>query len=75
MVARRGRLLVFVEVKARAAAADPGAITPRQRQRIERAAEAFLARNPALGGLDCRFDALLLARGRWPVHIADAWRP
>lgn len=75
IIARRGRLLVFVEVKARAGAADPAAITPRQRQRIQRAAEAFLSRNPALAGLDCRFDALLLARGRLPVHIADAWRP
>jgi putative endonuclease len=75
LVARRGRLLVFVEVKARAGPADPEAITPRQRRRIERAAGAFLGRNPALAGLDCRFDALLLARGRLPVHIADAWRP
>lgn len=75
LVARRGRLLVFVEVKARAGEPDPGVITPRQRLRIQRAAEAFLGRNPALAGLDCRFDALLLAPGRLPVHIADAWRP
>ena len=75
LVVRRGRLLVFVEVKARVAGPDPAVITPRQRQRIQRAAEAFLGRNPSLAGLDCRFDALLLARGRWPVHIEDAWRP
>lgn len=75
IVARRGRMLIFIEVKARAGAADPNAITSRQRHRIQRAADAFLSRNPRLAGLDCRFDALLLARGRMPVHIADAWRP
>ena len=80
LVARRGRVLAFVEVKVRA---DSGsghgaveeAITPRQRARIERAAAAFLSRHPGLAGLDARFDAVLVGRSLWPRHIADAWRP
>ena len=76
LVVRRGKLLVFVEVKARretAAAAE--AIGPRQQLRILRAAEAFLQRRPELAALDQRFDAVFVAPGCRPRHQADAWRP
>ena len=76
IVARRGRVLALVEVKLRpAAAAALEAITPRQQQRIVRAAEAFLQRHRALSELDLRFDTVVVAPGRRPRHIADAWRP
>jgi putative endonuclease len=75
IVARRGRTVIMVEVKARpdldAAAA---AIGPRQRTRIARAAEAFLQRRPALAACDLRFDAVLIAPRRRPRHVIDAWR-
>jgi putative endonuclease len=75
LVVRRGRTLAFVEVKARPTRAEAcEAIGPRQRARIARAAEAFLARRPDLAGLDVRFDALLLVPGRAPRHLVDAWR-
>jgi putative endonuclease len=76
IVARRGRVLVFVEVKARrdlAAAAE--AVRPRQAGRIVRAAEAFVQARPGFRGLDQRFDAVLVRPWRLPVHIKDAWRP
>lgn len=76
LIARRGHLLAFVEVKARAtqtAAAE--AITARQRQRIERAALAFLQQNPNLARLTPRFDAILVQPRRPPRHLPDAWRP
>jgi putative endonuclease len=76
IVARRGRVLAFIEVKARADRAQAlEAISDRQRRRIVRAAEAFLAAHPELAGLDVRFDAMLVAAGRWPEHLPDAWRP
>lgn len=75
LVARRRRLLIFVEVKSRASLAEAAAaIEPRQRLRISRAAAHFLQRNPALASLDQRFDAILLAPGTLPRHLADAWR-
>jgi putative endonuclease len=75
LIARRGRVLALVEVKRRASLAEAAeSIGPRQRQRIARAAEAFLQRRPDLARLDLRFDALLLAPGRRPRHVADAWR-
>lgn len=76
IVARRARTLALVEVKHRPLRDQAAwAITDTQTRRIERAAAGFLAAHPAYGGFDVRFDALLLAPGRWPQHIEDAWRP
>ena len=76
IVARRGRIVAFVEVKARRDAVDAAhAIGDRQRQRIARAAASFMAGRPGLAGLDMRFDAMLVAPGRLPRRIVDAWRP
>ncbi len=73
LVCRRGGLVVFVEVKRRSHLATAGeAVTPRQRERIARAAEHWLAHH---GGCEVRFDAVLLAPRTWPRHVVDAWRP
>jgi putative endonuclease len=75
LIAKRGKLVAFVEVKARsdvAAAAD--AVSQRQRRRIRNAAEAFAASRPGLADCDFRFDLVLVTPGRWPRHIPDAWR-
>jgi putative endonuclease len=75
IVARRGKVLAIIEVKARATAADAmSAITPRQRRRIARATSAFLVARPELAGLAVRFDVMLVARLRTPRHLPDAWR-
>ena len=75
LIARRGRVLAFVEVKARPGLDEArAAVLPRQRRRIERATAVFLQRNPVLSGLDLRFDVVLLAPKRRPHHIEDAWR-
>jgi putative endonuclease len=74
LVARRGRLLVFVEVKARDkldAAAE--AVTARQQRRITAAAEAWLASHDDDIACDIRFDAILVAPRRWPRHIQSAF--
>src|SRR5271156_3517823 len=50
ILARRGSVLAAVEVKRRdTMAAAVAAVGPRQRRRILRALEAFVARHPALG--------------------------
>ena len=75
LVARRGRLLLFVEVKARP---DDGrareALRPAQQARIARAAAWFLSGRPDLQGLDSRYDVVLVTPWRRPRHLADAWR-
>jgi len=75
IIARRGKVLAFVEVKARPDEERAlSAITLAQRKRLWRAAEGFLARHPELAHLHSRFDALYILPGRWPRHLADAWR-
>ncbi len=74
IVAWRRGVLVFVEVKAReklAAAAE--AIGRRQQSRIIAAAEFWLAGHPEHVTSDMRFDVMLVAPGRLPVHLAGAF--
>lgn len=75
IVARRGSLVVFVEVKARPDAEQAAlAIGPAQRRRIAKAAGAFLAGRPELAHCSSRFDAVLVSPWRPLRHISDAWR-
>ncbi|WP_282604723.1 YraN family protein [Pelagibius sp. Alg239-R121] len=75
LIVRKGRLIVFVEVKARTSLdIAQTAINHRQQQRIRQAAAVFLQRNRKLSSHDCRFDAILIAPKHWPRHIRDAWR-
>jgi putative endonuclease len=76
ILARRGGVLAVIEVKRRSElAAAAGALPPRQRRRIERAAEAYLNTRPDLAGLALRFDLMLVTPRRLPVHWRGAWRP
>jgi putative endonuclease len=66
VVLRRGRKLVFCEAKMRSGDrfGDPWeAVGPEKQRRLRRAAEGFLARNPALRELDVVFEVAAV-RGR-----------
>jgi putative endonuclease len=70
LIAVRGSVVVFIEVKHRRALEDAAcAISPKQSQRLRRAADLWLAERPRYQGLGQRFDAVLVARSGWPVHI------
>ena len=74
LVARKGRTLVFVEVKARGtAAAGLEAVTRASQTRLARAAEHFAATRAECGGLDWRFDVIVVSRRRWPLHVRGAF--
>ncbi len=75
IVARRGDVLAMVEVKGRRSGDERDMLTARQRARIARAAQAFVARNPGYAGLSVRFDLMVVRPWRLPRHLADAWRP
>lgn len=73
LVARRGNLVAFVEVKLRATAADLDfAIDERRLARVAAAAEYLMPRF-APDGEDIRIDVILLAPGSRPRHIENAW--
>lgn len=73
LVVRRGRCLVFVEVKARLdEAGAAAALTPVNQRRVARASNMLLARF----GRNCetaRIDVVLVTPWRWPRHVAGAW--
>lgn len=74
IVARRGKLLIFVEVKARAKFDDAAySVTERQQRRIAGAAGAWLAAHPDDAECDMRFDAILVAPRCLPQHIVAAF--
>jgi putative endonuclease len=74
IVARRRKTLVFVEVKARDTLDNAAeAVTDRQRARIAACAEAWLATYPQPDILDMRYDAILVAPGKIPRHIPQAF--
>lgn len=73
LVARRGSLIAFVEVKTRASDAELDlAIDERRLARVAAAAELLLPRY-AVSGEDVRIDVILIVPGRVPRHIENAW--
>ena len=75
LVVRRGRSLVFCEVKQKSGP-DFGApeemVTEEKQRRLRRAATAWLARNPSLDELDIRFDVVAVSPSG-VRRIADAF--
>ncbi|MDW8315009.1 MAG: YraN family protein [Rhodovarius sp.] len=75
LIAERGGLLAFVEVKRRSSLiAAAQALGPRQRRRILAAAADWLARNPARGRAGIRFDVMIVDAAGRLRRIADAFR-
>ncbi|MGH6760717.1 MAG: YraN family protein [Phyllobacterium sp.] len=75
IIARRGRLVLIVEVKARATIESAmEAVTAQAQRRIEAAADIWLARQPDYVRLSLRFDLIAILPRRWPVHIKAAYQ-
>lgn len=75
LVARRGNVIAFVEVKwRRERAALDLAIDEHRLARVAAAVEC-VAHDYATQGEDIRIDVILLAPGALPRHIANAWMP
>ena len=74
IVARRGQVVAFVEVKARPTRVEAlDALTEHKRRRVERAAAVWLARNPWAVAFTLRGDAVLIAPRRWPKQVEGAF--
>jgi putative endonuclease len=75
LVARRANTIAFVEVKWRKRAEDLALAIDEYRLRRVAAAVEAVAHEYAGGGEDMRIDVILLAPGRLPHHIVNAWQP
>ncbi|WP_324750471.1 YraN family protein [Sphingomonas sp. LY54] len=74
LVARRGRIVAFVEVKARAAEADIALSLDDYRLRRVAAAAEALAQRFVRPGDDMRIDAVFIVPRRLPRHLPNVWR-
>lgn len=76
LIASRGELVVFVEVKARRTREKAlEAVSTNQRHRIENAARNWIASNPTKANCKLRFDVMAVVPWTLPHHVEDAWRP
>ena len=75
LIVRRGRMVAFVEVKWRKRAEELGLAIDEYRLRRVAAAVGAVAHEYAADGEDMRIDVILLAPGRLPHHIVNAWQP
>jgi putative endonuclease len=74
LVALKGRRLAFIEVKRRKTKEDAAWTLPaKQRRRIVRAAQYWLAGHPDFAGHDIAFDVVLAAPWAWPRYIENAF--
>jgi putative endonuclease len=74
IIARRGDLIAFVEVKARRITGDAVyAVDPATQRRIRGASRDWIARQPDSASLSYRYDIIAVSPGRWPRHFADAF--
>jgi putative endonuclease len=74
IVARRGRTVAFIEVKARAT--DEAAAFSLDHYRLRRVAIAAerLAPRFVRDGDDLRIDAMFIVPRRWPRHLINVWQ-
>jgi putative endonuclease len=74
LIARRGNLVLIVEVKVRKTLIEAmDALARQSERRIENAADLWLARQPDHARLSVRFDMVAVLPRRWPVHVENAF--
>ncbi|MXP28432.1 YraN family protein [Porphyrobacter algicida] len=75
LIARRGTLVAFIEVKWRRSREQLDQANDEYRLCRVAAAVECVAHEYAQNGGDIRIDVILLAPGTLPRHIANAWQP
>jgi putative endonuclease len=74
LIVKRGNVIVFVEVKARASLENAQlSIDSYKKRRISRAASVYAARYQLSGLKVFRADAVFIAPWRWPLHVVHAF--
>lgn len=74
LIAKRGKVVAFVEVKARRSRTSAmEAVTPASQRRIVNAAKIFIAQHPKAAFFTLRFDVIIVRPWHWPERIANAF--
>ncbi|MEL8054969.1 MAG: YraN family protein [Pseudomonadota bacterium] len=76
LIAKRGSVLAFVEVKQRASLEKcQTAVSLQSWRRISNAASAWTSQKPHLANCDWRYDLIAVTPRALPKHFKDFWRP
>lgn len=73
LIALRWKTIIFIEVKARRSEIDDRFVSYNQQNRIKRAAQVFLNRNPKYQNYEIRFDLVIVRPYKLPIIIKNAW--
>jgi putative endonuclease len=74
IIARRGDLVIFVEVKARkTVSSGVDAVGREAQRRIHNAADQWISRQPDATKLSLRHDIVVVRPWRWPTHLPGAF--
>jgi putative endonuclease len=73
LIARKGKILAFIEVKARSGFNE--SLSPQSAGRIARAAALWTSSRPWARSLFMRFDIVAIVPGHAPRHYANAFQP
>ena len=74
LIMKRGKTLIFVEVKYRPTFVQAiEAITIQNQIRVSKSSAVFLQYHPKYRSFRIRYDAILLAPHKWPKHLKNAW--
>jgi putative endonuclease len=75
IIAKKGKTIAIVEVKARTSKTTAlESLATRQRRRIERSTEFWLKKAGYIHTTSPRFDIIAIVPRRFPIHIKNAWR-
>lgn len=79
LIAQKGRVIIFIEVKHRRNLEDGlESVTDFQTHRIMDAADVYMNkfhdRRPDALNFETRFDIIITGAKPWPVHYKEAWR-
>lgn len=76
LIARRGNLILMVEVKARPTLEQAmDAVSTTALRRIEAAGDEWLAKQADYAKLSIRYDLMAVLPRRWPIHVAAIYTP
>lgn len=75
LVALRGKVLAFIEVKARSSRElGMEAVSPRQQDRLIRAGALWQARRSSFASFQPRYDLIVIVPWAWPTHLQGAFQ-